>query len=225
MTRPKLMRHQVAAIREQWAAGGVEQLQLAAEYDVSATVISQVVRGLVWKSAPGPITAAGFRSGVPHHRRLSAEAGPCSGCGRTMIRERDHREDRQMWRDRGCVKLSGHGRCVSCSDKARRRESRAANLCEKPAQVGDCSGCGRPMVRRRAYEKDPAGWRAQGCVKVGGGQRCAGCAGSARRGGSGRVVVVVRRKRERPQPLSPAEVARLRALVGLPSVLSSERAA
>lgn len=109
----KLTEQSVSEIRHRWAAGGVEQRQLAAEYGVSASVVGMIVRGGIWQQAPGPIMPARHRSGVPHIKnRLAAEMGPCSGCDRVMIRVRDYREDPQAWQERGCVKNSGKGRRV-----------------------------------------------------------------------------------------------------------------
>ncbi len=110
----KLTEQQVVDMRCRWAAGGVEQQELAAEYGVSANAVGMIVRGGIWRQAPGPITPPRHRSGVPHIKnRLPAEMGPCLGCGRVLIRVRDYREDPPAWQGRGCVKNSGKGRCVS----------------------------------------------------------------------------------------------------------------
>lgn len=115
----------VEQIRRAWAAGGVQQRQLAARYGVTGTTISHAVRGVTWPDAPGPIVAAGFRSGVPHRTRLPAVVGPCSVCGRMMVRARDYREDRAGWRAQGCVAAAGRGQCRACLSREARRIVRA----------------------------------------------------------------------------------------------------
>lgn len=42
---------QVAAIRERYAAGGIRQLDLAAEYGISNQAVSMIVRGETWRAA------------------------------------------------------------------------------------------------------------------------------------------------------------------------------
>lgn len=45
----KLTAATVCAIRERYAAGGVFQEQLAAEYAITQTLVSQIVRRVIWK--------------------------------------------------------------------------------------------------------------------------------------------------------------------------------
>ncbi|HYS37818.1 MAG TPA: hypothetical protein VEO01_19545 [Pseudonocardiaceae bacterium] len=180
----KLTAESVAEIRSRWAAGGVEQRQLATEYGVSCGLVTAIVRGVIWKEASGPIMPPRHRSGVPHIKaRLPAEMGPCVACGRQRVRIRDWREDPDGWRARGCVKNNSHDRCSSCADKARR---------------GDVS-----VVRRRVV-----------APRV------------ARRPEPVVVKQPLRKPVRRPRraPLSPGELVRLRALVGLPAVLPEELA-
>ena len=47
----KLTIRSVAAIRERYAAGGVRQIDLAAEYGVSRSLVQAVVAGKVWRDA------------------------------------------------------------------------------------------------------------------------------------------------------------------------------
>lgn len=190
----KLTEQSVSEIRHRWAAGGVEQRQLAAEYGVSASVVGMIVRGGIWQQAPGPITPARHRSGVPHIKnRLPAEMGPCSGCDRVMIRVRDYREDPQAWQERGCVKNSGKGRCISCAADARRGGQGRV----EPYAVG----ARRPVVRKACEATPPAEQQVRRPV-----------------------VREVKRVPKAARPLPPDELARLRRLVGLPAVLPSERA-
>lgn len=47
----------VVSMREQYASGDVSQQELIARFGVSAGQVSEVLRGLAWAHAPGPISA------------------------------------------------------------------------------------------------------------------------------------------------------------------------
>jgi len=51
----KLTPELVLEIRERYEAGGENTSELAREYGVSQTTISEVVRGLLWRHVGGPI--------------------------------------------------------------------------------------------------------------------------------------------------------------------------
>lgn len=80
-----------------------------------------------------------------------------------------------------------------------------------------CCSCDRPMVSQKTYAEDPARWRAQGFVRHGAGDCCNGCYVRCRRRGDVVPGMATGRRRRAPGsgPLSSAEVARLRALVGV----------
>lgn len=82
-------------------------------------------------------------------------------------------------------------------------------------QTGHCTECNRPMVSQHRYNQDPAGWRGRGYCKHGGRGLCGTCYVTAfRRGTLPEVVTHKGLSRLTRQPLSDAEVARLRAMVG-----------
>lgn len=51
----KVTRADVLSIRESYAAGGVTQRDLAAQFGMSQLNISRIVRGVTWKEAGGPL--------------------------------------------------------------------------------------------------------------------------------------------------------------------------
>ena len=53
--RAKITEAQVVEIRERYAAGGVTQKVLAAEYGVTQVLIGQIIRGVGWTHVGGPI--------------------------------------------------------------------------------------------------------------------------------------------------------------------------
>jgi len=63
--RLKLSEEAARNIRERYAAGGTTQVALAAEFGVPHTRISKVIRGQIWRSAGGPISAEDHRTRDP----------------------------------------------------------------------------------------------------------------------------------------------------------------
>ena len=142
----KLSPGQVTAIRERYAAGGVTQRQLAAEFGVHVQTISLLLRGKTWRAvAPVPPVGLQFRRGARPggSARRAGQAGQeqgrplrtytCVVCGtafqsaqRALLcsprcrRERGIQQD-QAYRARHPVELSARQR-----ERRRERQGRAA---------------------------------------------------------------------------------------------------
>lgn len=54
----KLTAHDVIEIRQRWAAGGLKQSELAAEFGVTRYTISNIVCGWTWRNIPDPARSA-----------------------------------------------------------------------------------------------------------------------------------------------------------------------
>ena len=82
-------------------------------------------------------------------------------------------------------------------------------------KTGHCTECETPVVSQHRYNQDPAGWRRRGFSKHGGRGLCGTCYVRAFRNGTLPEVATHKGlSRLSQRPLSDAEVARLRAMVG-----------
>jgi hypothetical protein len=83
LPQSRLTEAAVQQIRERFAAGGISQKSLAAEFGITRSVISAVVRGIRWRHAGGPVIDGKTRDYVVR----STPPVPCSDCGEVRDRK------------------------------------------------------------------------------------------------------------------------------------------